>query len=52
MSVFSQISHPLPTVKHKDLKVIAANTGKTQKDLINEAIDFLFERYKEYLPKR
>lgn len=51
MSVFRLLSIETTTVKHQKVKIISANTDKTQKELMNEAIDFIIDKYKTCLPK-
>lgn len=46
---FSQIHAEVSHIKHQDVKIISAKTGKSKKELLNEAVDFLIEKYKECL---
>ncbi len=51
MSVYSQLHVEVASKKHNDLKIIAIKAGKNQKELIDEALDYLSQKYKEFLGK-
>ncbi len=51
MTVFSQINHEVITDTKRNIKIIAAKRGVTQKELLDEAIAFLLEKYKQCLIK-
>lgn len=51
MSKISQLHVEVATTKHDDVKIIAVKSKRSQKDLIDEALDFLRQKYQDLLEK-
>ena len=49
MTVFSRLNTEISTKKHKELKLIAIKTDKSQKELVDEGLDYLRDKYKDCL---
>ena len=47
MKGYSQLHVEVASVKHDELKIIAIKTGQNQKQLIDEALNYLLEKYKQ-----
>lgn len=52
MGIFTKLNVEISGQKHEDVKIISVKTNKSQKVLIDEALDFLREKYKQFLPQK
>ncbi len=49
MENFSHMHATISNTTHDNIRIIAVKVGKTQKELMCEAIDLLLEKYKEHV---